>query len=104
MMRTTAILLINSQTAQLLVDKLSLKKNEWRLVFQSLFGRVEWVKSYCVEVLQSLPQEGGRSVDVVCPEFSEDCLETLEEIALENRDVFIKAGGEQYSYIPALNE
>ena len=92
------------QTAQLLADKLDLKKAEWCLVFQSRFGRAEWIKPYCVEVLQSLPQEDIHSVDVVCPGFSADCLETLEEIALQNRDVFIQAGGEAYNYIPALND
>jgi len=92
------------QTAQLLADKLGLNKAEWRLVFQSRFGRAEWVKPYCVEVLQSLPQEDIHSVDVVCPGFSADCLETLEEIALQNREVFIQAGGEAYHYIPALND
>jgi len=92
------------QTAQLLAESLDLKNTEWRLVFQSRFGRAEWIKPYCVDVLKSLPQEGVKTVDVICPGFSADCLETLEEIALENKKVFIQAGGGAYHYIPALND
>lgn len=92
------------KTSQLLADKLGLKESEWRLVFQSRFGRAEWIKPYCVDVLQQLPQAGINRVDVVCPGFSADCLETLEEMALQNRDVFIQAGGNSYRYIPALND
>ena len=92
------------QTAQLLADKLALKPAQWRLVFQSRFGRAKWIQPYCVETLQRLPQEGISSVDVVCPGFAADCLETLEEMALQNREVFMQAGGEGYRYIPALND
>lgn len=92
------------KTAQLLAEKLGLKKNEWKLVFQSRFGKAEWLKPYCVEVLAALPKEGIKSVDVVCPGFAVDCLETLEEIAMENKHVFEEAGGENYRYIAALND
>lgn len=92
------------KTAQLLAEKLGLKGYEWKLVFQSRFGKAEWLKPYCVEVLAALPKEGVKSVDVVCPGFAVDCLETLEEIAIENKHIFEAAGGENYRYIPALND
>ncbi len=83
--------------------KLGLNDNAWKLVFQSRFGAQEWLKPYCVEVLKELPGQGVKSVDVVCPGFAVDCLETLEEIAIANKEIFIEAGGESYRYIPALN-
>ncbi len=92
------------KTAQLLADKLGLQENEWRLVFQSRFGKAEWLKPYCVDTLQVLPKEGVKNVDVVCPGFAVDCLETLEETAMENKKIFHEAGGENYRYIPALND
>jgi ferrochelatase len=92
------------KTGQLLADKLGLKEHEWRLVFQSRFGKAEWLKPYCVEVLEQLPKEGVKSVDLICPGFTVDCLETLEEIAMENRHVFLEAGGNGYHYIRALND
>lgn len=91
-------------TAQLLAEALALEPHQWRLVFQSRFGKAEWLKPYCVEVLEELPQEGIQSVDLVCPGFSVDCLETLEEIAITNQEIFLEAGGQQYRYIPALND
>ena len=91
------------RTTQLIASLLGLKESEWRLVFQSRFGKAEWLKPYCVDTLRSLPGEGVRSVDLICPGFSVDCLETLEEIAHTNKAEFIQAGGEQYRYIPALN-
>ena len=91
-------------TAQLLADKLELAENEWQLVFQSRFGKAEWIKPYCVDELQKAPAKGIQSIDVICPGFAADCLETLEEMSLQNRDVFIQAGGEKYHYISALND
>ena len=91
-------------TAQLLAEALGLEAHQWRLVFQSRFGKAEWLKPYCVEVLEQLPEEGIHSVDLVCPGFSVDCLETLEEIAITNQEIFLEAGGQQYRYIPALND
>ncbi len=91
------------KTAELIADKLRLDKKDWQIVFQSRFGRAEWLKPYCVEVLQQLPGQGIKKVDVVCPGFAVDCLETLEEIAITNKSIFIEAGGRQYRYIPALN-
>ena len=91
-------------TAELLAQALELQADQWKLVFQSRFGKAEWLKPYCVEVLAELPKQGVSSVDLVCPGFSVDCLETLEEIAIANQEVFLEAGGEQYRYIPALND
>lgn len=92
------------ETAELIAKQLSLGENEWRMVFQSRFGKAEWLKPYCLETLQGLPAQGIKKVDVVCPGFAVDCLETLEEIAMENKAVFINAGGSVYHYIPALND
>lgn len=90
-------------TARLLANALALNDAQWQLVFQSRFGKAEWLKPYCVEVLQQLPEQGFKRLDVVCPGFAVDCLETLEEIAMTNQAIFIAAGGESYRYIPALN-
>ena len=90
-------------TARLLADELELGEGQWQLCFQSRFGKEEWLKPYTAATLQALPQQGTSSVDVICPGFSADCLETLEEIAEENRDYFLTAGGERFHYIPALN-
>lgn len=92
------------KTAAMIAEKLGLKDNEWLMVFQSRFGKAEWLKPYCVDILQSLPGLGIKKIDVVCPGFAVDCLETLEEIAMENKAVFIDAGGATYRYIPALND
>ncbi|MGR8931358.1 MAG: ferrochelatase [Gammaproteobacteria bacterium] len=91
-------------TARLLADELGLKDKQWRMVFQSRFGRAEWLKPYCVEVLRDLPKQNIKEVDVVCPGFAVDCLETLEEIAIANKTLFLEAGGKRYRYIPALND
>lgn len=92
------------RTAALIAEKLGLNEREWRLVFQSRFGKAEWLQPYCVNTLQALPGQGVKSVDMVCPGFAVDCLETLEEIAMENKTLFIEAGGVDYRYIPALND
>lgn len=91
------------KTGRLLAEKLGLKEGDWMVTFQSRFGRAEWLKPYTDKTLEQLAKDGVKGVDVVCPGFPADCLETLEEIAVENRDVFKEAGGEQYCYIPALN-
>ena len=91
-------------TATLLAAELGLKREQWEISFQSRMGRKEWIKPYTDETLKSWGREGVKSVDVICPGFPTDCLETLEEIAIENRDYFLGAGGEGYRYIPALNE
>lgn len=92
------------KTGRLLAEKLQLKNNQWKLTFQSRFGKAEWLQPYTDKTLSSLPEEGVKSVDVICPGFPSDCLETLEEINIENREYFMEAGGESYHYIPALND
>jgi ferrochelatase len=91
------------RTASLLAQKLGLASDAWSLSFQSRFGRARWLQPYTSEVLAELPGRGFDSVSVICPGFAADCLETLEEIGMENRDVFLAAGGKTYHYIPALN-
>jgi ferrochelatase len=92
------------KTADLIAQKLGLSAKDWMIVFQSRFGKAEWLKPYCVDTLQTLPKQGVKSVDVVCPGFAVDCLETLEEIAMENQHIFMAAGGEAYRYIGCLND
>ncbi len=91
-------------TAHLLAGKLGLNDNAWQLGFQSRFGPREWLKPYTSEILKAWGKKGIEYVQVVCPGFSIDCLETREEIAVENRDYFLEAGGKRYAYIPALND
>ena len=91
-------------TAHALAQRLGLEEGQWAMSYQSRFGREPWLQPYTDETLARWPGEGVRSVDVVCPGFATDCLETLEEIAMENRDTFLQAGGESYRYIPALND
>ena len=91
------------KTGRLLAEKLGLKDEQWKMTFQSRFGKAEWLKPYTEQTLKSLPSEGIKSVDIICPGFPADCLETLEEINQENREYFMEAGGENYQYIPALN-
>lgn len=90
-------------TSELLADALGLNDNDWITTFQSRFGPKEWLQPYTDKTLEKLPGQGVKNIQVACPAFSADCLETLEEIAVENRDVFKEAGGEAYAYIPALN-
>lgn len=92
------------KTGRLLAEALELKPEQWQVTFQSRFGRAEWLQPYTDKTLEALAKEGLKSVDVVCPGFSSDCLETIEEIEVENHDVFKEAGGEKYAYIPALND
>ncbi|MEP2652990.1 MAG: ferrochelatase [Paraglaciecola sp.] len=91
------------KTSRLIAENLGLNKNEYFTSFQSRFGREEWLTPYTDESLKSFPAQGVKSVQVVCPGFSADCLETIEEIGEENRDYFLEAGGERYEYIDALN-
>ena len=91
------------KTARLTAEALGLKDNDWMVTFQSRFGRAVWLQPYTDETLQNLPASGVKSVQMISPAFAADCLETLEEIAVENRDCFMEAGGSRYEYIPALN-
>ena len=90
-------------TAQRVADQLGLSAGEWSLAFQSRFGREPWLQPYTDETLQQLARSGVNRLDVICPGFAADCLETLEEIAEEGKQTFLAAGGEQYHYIAALN-
>ena len=92
------------QTTRLVVEKLNLDKDLVITTFQSRFGKAEWLKPYTDETLESLPAQGIKNIAIVSPAFSADCLETLEELEEENREIFIEAGGEQYRYIAALND
>lgn len=91
-------------TARQLATALGLDEDRWTITFQSRLGRKEWIKPYTDETLKQWGREGVKKVQVICPGFPTDCLETLEEIAVENRDYFLEAGGEAYHYIPALND
>ena len=90
-------------TAQLLAAELGLSDQQWAISFQSRFGKQEWVKPYTDALLQQWGGQGVQSVQVISPAFSADCLETLEELALQNAELFTSSGGGSYSYIPALN-
>ena len=92
------------KTTRLVLERLQFPAERGLTAFQSRFGREEWIKPYTGETLKRWGSEGIASVDVVCPGFAADCLETLEEIAMLNRDVFTAAGGGRYRYIPALND
>ena len=92
------------ETVRLLTQALQLPETRYRLVFQSRFGNEEWLKPYADEEIRRLAQAGVRHVRVMCPGFSADCLETLEEMATGNRELFLEHGGERYDYIPALND
>ena len=92
------------RTAELVAEQLELDSNEWQLTFQSRFGPEPWLQPYTDKTLIELAEKGIKSVDIITPGFAADCLETLEEIAIENRDFFLNAGGDTYNYIPCLNE
>ena len=92
------------KTARLTAQALQLADRDWQLSFQSRFGPRPWLQPYTDVTLQSLAAEGVRHVQVICPGFAVDCLETLEEIDIQNRTCFLQAGGNQFSYIPALND
>ena len=91
-------------SATALARRLELDPHEWVLSFQSRFGRAPWLTPYTEQTLALLAKEGVHSVDIICPGFAVDCLETLEEIALENSDIFCRAGGKHFTYIPCLND
>ncbi len=91
------------RTARLLADELLLKEGEWSVSFQSRLGPSKWLQPYTFEEMTRLPARGVNDVSVVCPGFAVDCLETLEEIAMENRQRFMQSGGRKFEYVPALN-
>ena len=91
-------------TAQLLATKLALSRSEWLVTFQSRFGAARWLQPYTQPTLENLARQGVREIDVVCPGFVSDCLETLEEIAITARAAFLDSGGRDLNVIPCLNE
>ncbi|MEE4302927.1 MAG: ferrochelatase [Wenzhouxiangella sp.] len=91
-------------SARIIADRLGLADEDWMVTFQSRLGRAEWLKPYTDQTLEELGQQGVKKLHVACPGFSVDCLETLDEIAVEGRDEFIEAGGESLEYIPCLND
>jgi protoporphyrin/coproporphyrin ferrochelatase len=92
------------KTGRLLAEGLGLTPDEWLVTFQSRFGKAKWLEPYTEPTLVALARQGVTRVDVMCPGFTSDCLETLEEIAQEARDAFLGAGGRGFEYIPALND
>jgi len=91
------------QTVAAVTKQLEMKEDEFLLVYQSRVGKEPWLQPYCDQTMQKLPQQGVKSVDVICAGFSADCLETIEEIKEENKEYFIESGGETFNYIECLN-
>ncbi len=92
------------QTAASVARELCLASEQWQVSFQSRFGRAEWLQPYTDVVLAALPEQGIKNIDIICPAFAADCLETLEEIEVGSRAVFLAAGGERFSRIACLND
>ena len=92
------------KTGRLLAEALALESNQYSVCFQSRFGKAKWLTPYTVATLMQLGKEQMQRVDVICPGFVSDCLETLEEIAIEAKNTFIQSGGKEFHYIPCLNE
>ena len=92
------------ESARLIATELGWNDKRTVLTFQSRFGKAEWIKPYTAQTLEALGREGTARVDVICPGFAADCLESLEEIAQEGRDIFRAAGGKEFHYIPTTND
>jgi ferrochelatase len=92
------------RTARLLAERLELAEGGWQVTFQSRFGRTAWIEPYTASTLSAYGRQGVRRVDVVCPGFVADCLETLEEIGIEGRKTFLDSGGAEFHLLPCLNE
>ncbi|HEX7889030.1 MAG TPA: ferrochelatase [Ramlibacter sp.] len=92
------------KTARLLAQRLQLAETQFTVSFQSRFGKAKWIEPYTQPTLEALARAGTQRVDVVCPGFTSDCLETLEEIGMECRDAFLANGGKEFHYIPCLND
>jgi len=90
-------------TAKLIAKKLNLNKDAYDVVFQSRFGKAEWIQPYLAETLETLPSENIKDIQVFCPGFVSDCLETIEEIGDESKELFLNSGGQKYNFIPCLN-
>ncbi len=91
------------ETTKLIAARMNLPLDRFETVFQSRFGKAEWLQPYAAEFFETSPTKGIKNIAVFCPGFSADCLETLEEMAMENRDIFLGAGGESYHFIPCIN-
>ena len=91
-------------TTSKIKETLNLKESDYTLSFQSRLGPRAWLKPYTSEILKELPKRGIKKILAICPGFSIDCLETLEEISMQNKEIFFESGGEQFEYIPALND
>jgi ferrochelatase len=91
-------------TGRLLAEALALESSQYSVCFQSRFGKAKWLTPYTAATLEQMGKEQTQRVDVICPGFVSDCLETLEEIAIEAKNIFIQAGGKEFHYIPCLNE
>jgi ferrochelatase len=92
------------QTVQSVVNMLKLPNTDWSISFQSRVGRGQWTSPYTQEILTALPKKGITEIDVICPGFATDCLETLEEINIRSKKQFLSSGGKSFHYIPALND
>ncbi|WP_313953870.1 ferrochelatase [Accumulibacter sp.] len=92
------------KSGRLLAEALALRPEQYQVCFQSRFGRAEWLQPYTAPTLKALGKQGVQRVDVICPGFPADCLETLEEIAIEGQGEFLRAGGKEFHYLPCLNE
>jgi ferrochelatase len=92
------------KTARLLAERLGLSKAQYTVTFQSRFGKAKWLEPYTEPTLIAMAQKGVKSVEVICPGFPVDCLETLEEISMEAKEAFLHAGGKEFAYIPCLND
>ncbi|MBL0919847.1 MAG: ferrochelatase [Hydrogenophaga sp.] len=92
------------KTGRLLAQELGLSEEQYLVTFQSRFGKAKWLEPYTEPTLVALAQQGLKSVDLICPGFTSDCIETLEEIDMEAREAFTRAGGERFSYVPCLND
>jgi ferrochelatase len=91
------------KTSELVAEKLGIPREKWALSFQSRLGREEWLKPYTALRLEELPKEGVKKLLIVCPAFVSDCLETLEEIAMEGKRSFLESGGDSFTMIPCMN-
>ena len=92
------------KTTRLVAEKLNLKEDEYMTTFQSRFGPAEWLKPYTSDTMEELPKKGIKNILVVAPAFSVDCLETIEEIDEENKEIFLNSGGQNFTYVPCLND
>jgi protoporphyrin/coproporphyrin ferrochelatase len=92
------------KTARLLAERLGLTKDQYKVTFQSRFGKAKWLEPYTEPTLIDMAKSGVKSVDIICPGFPVDCLETLEEISMEAKEAFLHAGGKEFNYIPCLND